>query len=114
VFDSFGSGLILPVLLLAMAGWAVPRLLARVFAEGVGPLIALGIVAALIVQMLAAGVFMLLYLWQGVPLSVLFEPGVAAGVLHFARLGFASALIWGPILVLSVAGLPRHWRHETW
>jgi hypothetical protein len=33
---------------------------------------------------------------------------------HFGRLAVVSALIWGPIMLLSVAGLPKHWVKETW
>ena len=54
------------------------------------------------------------YLVQGVPLATLFEPGLASGLVHFARLGLISALIWGPILILSVARLPKYWVEETW
>ncbi len=110
----FSSGLLLPALALAVLGWLVPRLLARVWPEGVGPLLALAFVSTLLLLALAAGFFLLLYAWQGAPVGALFAPGWAAGVAHFARLGLLSALVWAPIMVLSVAGLPRHWRTKTW
>ncbi|WP_341211193.1 hypothetical protein [uncultured Limimaricola sp.] len=109
-----GWGLVLPVLGLALAGWAVPRLLAAWFPEGVRPLLCLGLTAAMSMLVLSMALFLVLYLAQGVPLDELARPGWGALAWHLARLGLGAALIWGPILVLSVAGLPRHWRHETW
>ena len=110
----FSSGLVLPTLALGLLGWAVPRLLARAWPEGVGPLLLLAFVSTLLLLALAAGFFLLLYAWQGAPIPALFEPGVAAGVAHFVRLGLLSALVWAPVMVLSVAGLPSRWKDRTW
>ena len=110
----FASGLLLPTLLLGVLGWLVPRLLGRVWPEGVGPLLLLAFVSTLVLLVLAAGFFLLLYVWQGAPAAALFEGGVAAGLGHFLRLGLLSALVWAPVMVLSVAGLPRHWKEKTW
>ena len=110
----FSSGLILPVLALGVLGWVVPRLLAKVWPEGLGPLLLLAFLSTFVLLVPAAGFFLLLYLWQGAPLAALFEPGLAAGLGHFLRLGLLSALVWAPIMVLTVAGLPRHWKEETW
>lgn len=104
----------LPALVLAVLGWAVPRALARVFPEGVWPLLFLALHATVILLVLSGLVFVALYLWRGLPVDVLFEAGLVAGLVHFGRLALGSALIWGPILVLSVAGLPKRWTHETW
>ena len=109
-----GWGLVLPALGLALAGWAVPRLLARLFPEGVRPLLWLALTSALAMQALSMALFLGLYLLQGVPFSELVRPGHGSLLLHLARLGAASALIWGPRLVLSVAGLPRRWRRASW
>ena len=110
----FSSGLVLPALVLAVLGWVVPRLLTRVWPEGVWPLLGLALVATLLLTVLATGLFVLLYLGQGVPLAALLDVGVMGGWPHFLRLGLASALVWAPIMVLSIAGLPKHWKHETW
>ncbi|TNC75028.1 hypothetical protein FHG71_01920 [Rubellimicrobium roseum] len=112
--QDLSSGLVVPALVLAILGWLVPRLLARIWREGVGPLLLLAFVSTLLLLALAAGVFVTLYLWQGAPLMLLFEHGTAATLGHFMRLGLLSALLWGPIMVLSLAGLPRHWKEETW
>ena len=110
----FGWGLVLPTLALALLGWAVPRALALVWPEGVGPLMWLGLVATLLMLVLAAAVFAGLYAVQGAPLGELFRLGLWPGLWHFLRLGLLSALVWAPILTLAVAGLPRRWRTRTW
>lgn len=107
-------GLVLPALGLGLAGWVLPRLLARMFPEGVRPLLWLGLTAALLMLVLSMALFLGLYLAQGVPLATLVRPGSSPLALHLLRLGASAALIWGPVLVLSVAGLPRRWRHVTW
>jgi hypothetical protein len=109
-----GDGLIFPALILALVGWLVPRGMSIVWPEGVRPLLLLGFVATLIMVILGAGFFAALYVWQGVPFGMLFEAGIGPGLWHFCRLGLVSGLLWGPILVLSVAGLPKHWVKETW
>ena len=108
------SGLVLPALLLALVGWLVPRMLSLVFPEGVRPLLLLALVATILMVRIGSGFFVLLYVIQGIPMAVLFEPGLASGIVHFGKLGLISALIWGPILILSVAGLPKTWVKETW
>jgi hypothetical protein len=108
------DGLIIPAMVLALFGWLVPKGLSLVWPEGVRPLLALAFVATVIMFLFGTGFFMALYAWQGAPLSAVFEPGLAAGLLHFGRLGLISALLWGPIMVLSVAGLPKGWTKEIW
>ena len=110
----FTDGLIIPAAILALLGWLVPRGLSLFFPEGVKPLILLAFTATLIMFFLGMMYFFALYLWQGAPLAVLFEAGFAAGVIHFGGLGLTSALLWAPIMILSVAGLPKHWVKETW
>ncbi len=110
----FTDGLVIPALALALIGWLVPRGLSLVFPEGVRPLFVLAFVATLIMLVLGMVFFVILYVAQGVPLSALFAPGIASGVVHFLRLGLISALLWGPIMILSVAGLPKTWVKETW
>ena len=111
---AFADELILPAICIVALGWVVPRLLALVMPEGVRPLIALGALAALILTLLSAGLFLLLYLMRGVPLAALFADGLWPGTQYFLRLGVLSALFWGPIMLLSVAGLPKTWTRVTW
>ncbi|MCC7321440.1 MAG: hypothetical protein IT542_10755 [Rubellimicrobium sp.] len=110
----FSDGLIFPALALACLGWVVPRLLAAFWPEGVRPLILLSLTATAILFLLSSAVFVGLYLAGGVPLSALFNAGIAPFVLHFGRLGLVSALFWAPMTILSVAGLPKYWVTERW
>ncbi|QQA42198.1 hypothetical protein [Pelagovum pacificum] len=108
------GGILIPAIVLAAIGWVVPRLLAIVFPEGVKPLLLLAFASTCIMVALGMIFFLLLYILQGLSLSEVFSLGVREGLVHFARLGLASALLWGPIMILSVAGLPKHWVEETW
>jgi hypothetical protein len=108
------ADLILPLLGIGLLGWVVPRLLGRVWPEGLGPLLLLALVATLLLTLLSALVFLLLYQLQGEPMDVLLAEQFAAGAAYFLRLGLLSALVWAPVLILSVAGLPKRWKHQTW
>lgn len=99
---------------LALFGWLVPRGLSLVFPEGVGPLLRLAACSVALMFGVSVLFFMGLYQAQGAPLAPFFEPGLLDGLWFFCRLAAASVLIWGPILVLSVAGLPKHWVEEEW
>lgn len=110
----FSDALFLPALVLALLAFAVPRLLARVLPEGVTALMLNAFLSTILLFLLSAGFFFCLYLWQGLSLVEILEPDVAASILLFGRLGLIAAIIWAPIMVLSVAGLPRKWVKETW
>lgn len=110
----FADSLIFPALALFCLGWVVPRLLGAFWPEGLRPLIVLALVSALIMFLTAACLFLGLYLLGGVPLSALLALGAGAFAAHFARLAAVSALFWGPMLLLSVAGLPKYWVREHW
>jgi len=112
--DAIANGLLIPALALALLGWLVPRLLSLIFPEGGRPLLVLGFLSTLVMFFLSAAMFAGLYLVQGLTLSELFADGLAAGVTYFGQLGLLSALLWGPILIVSVAGLPKTWVDETW
>ena len=108
------EGLVLPALILGVVGYLVPRLLARILPEGVVPLLVNGLLSTVLCWVLASGFFYLLYFWQGAPLAKFSLPDLGAAALFFGRLGLASALIWAPVMLLSLSGLPRKWVHETW
>ena len=112
--DGFTLGLMIPALVLAFTGWLVPRLLFHVFPEGVRPLFILAGVATLVMIALGMVFFAVLYLAGGVSFDMLLEPGWLAFLGHMLKLGAISALLWGPVMVLSVAQLPKRWKKEVW
>lgn len=112
--DLFSDSLFLPALVLAIFGFIMPRLLARVLPEGVVPLLLNALLSTLLMFVLAALMFFALYVMRGAEAERLLETGLARTVFFFGKLGLASALIWAPIMLLSVAGLPRKWVKETW
>lgn len=108
------QGLILPALILGFAGFAVPRIVAGVLPEGVAPLM-INAFASTVLLVGISGAFLFgLYVWQGLGAAVLTQEGLAANVWFFGRLGVVSGLIWAPVMLLSLAGLPRKWVTVTW
>jgi hypothetical protein len=114
VTDAFSSGLFLPAAVLALLAWLVPKGLSMLMAEGVWPLIRLTFYASFILFVLSSAFFVFLYVRQGAGWATLSEFGMVNNVALFGRLGLTSAIIWAPIMILSVANLPRHWVSETW
>lgn len=112
--EIFSTGLVLPALILAAMGWFVPRLLALFWPEGVGWLLGLAFVSTVLMALLGAGFFALLYRSQGIGLTDLIDTGGGALVSHFLRVSLISALLWGPLMVLSIAGVPKTWKTEVW
>ena len=110
----FSDALFLPALVLALLAFVVPRLLGRMLPEGVTPLMLNALLSTLLLFALSAGFFFCLYLWQGLSMAEVLEPGIATTILLLGRLGLVAAIIWAPIMILSVAGLPRKWVKETW
>ncbi|MCK0096179.1 hypothetical protein MWU60_11405 [Yoonia sp. F2084L] len=108
------DSLLLPTFVLAMLAFVVPRLLAQALPEGVKFLLANAFLSTLLLFAISAMFFFCLYLWQGLSVADVAAPGLAANVFFFGRLGLAAGIIWAPIMILSVAGLPRKWVKETW
>jgi len=112
--EIISDGLILPALFLGALGFFVPRLLGRLLPEGVGPLLLNGFLSTLMLIVCASLGFFALYIWQGAPASELVSEGIGAAVRQFGRLGLISGLIWVPVMILSLSGLPKHWTEKTW
>ena len=104
----------IPAVILALIGWFVPRILGKLLPEGVRPLLLNGLFSTLIMGCLGIGYFMVLYVIQGMPLSAMLMDGAGPAIAYFGRLSMISALIWAPIMILSLAGLPRKWTKEVW
>lgn len=104
-------GILLPAILMAVLGWVVPQQLAKIMPEGVGPLFLIAALSFVILLVLAVVVFLVLYHLQGNSLD-----GVSGAVIVFifGSSAVRSALIWLPIMIISVANLPRKWTKEVW
>ena len=112
--SAFSDSLLFPAMVLGFLAWLVPKLLAMVLDEGVKPLVFNAFLSAIFLYGLSAVFFFVLYLWQGTPMAELLGYGWSDNVIFFGRLGLSAAIIWAPIMLLSVSGLPRHWTRETW
>ena len=110
----FSDSLFVPALFLALLAFAIPRVLARGLPEGVRPLMLNALLSTVLLFVLSAVFFFGLYVWQGLSVAEILSPGRAATVVFFGRLGLIAGLIWAPIMILSVAGLPGKWVKETW
>ncbi|MCK0169085.1 hypothetical protein MWU52_16135 [Jannaschia sp. S6380] len=99
--------LIAPLVGLAVLAWLVPWALGRLLPEGLGWLFAIGAISAVVLAIVAGVGFFLLY-------------GAAGGVVlaerpwHFVLLSARASLIWLPVMVLSLANLPRGWKKAEW
>ena len=112
--DAFSTGLIFPALCLAALGWAVPRVLAIWWPEGVRWLMGLALVSTLVMALCGAVFFAFLYMMQGVDLGDLMATQGLGTIAHFGKLSLISALMWAPLMVLSLAGVPKNWVREVW
>lgn len=99
--------LVLPVAALAAVAWLVPWGIGKLVPEGVGWLAVNGVVSSALLGLLAGVGFVFLYgdaggaVWRE-------APG------HFVLLAGKAAIIWAPVMVLSLANLPRGWREVEW
>lgn len=108
------DGLLIPALILALLAWMVPKLWSMVLPEGVRPLMLNAFLSTIVLFALSSLFFMALYVWQGVVADDLARFGWVENIVFFGRLGLIAGLIWAPIMVISVANLPRHWTKAVW
>ncbi|SER83296.1 hypothetical protein SAMN04490244_103164 [Tranquillimonas rosea] len=103
--------LALPLIVLAVAAAAVPLAICRVWPpRGDAGLALRGLLAALVLVVLAAGLFAVLYAVGGARLGAAAQSAPLASVWHFLWLGTMSALVWAPFLLLTILGLGRRLR----
>ncbi len=114
MIDTLTTSLMGPALILSAMGWLVPRMLEQVFPEGVRPLVLLTLASALILFGLSVVAFIVLYAAQDIPIGALFTPDGLETIVHFSRLALLSGLFWGPILLLTVATMPKRWTEAEW
>ena len=112
--DLFSDALLLPAVALAVVAFLVPRWLARRLPEGVWPLVLNAFLSAVLMVLISGAVFFGMYVRQGFLAVQLAIPDFWTNVIFFGRLGVMSGIIWVPIVVLSVASLPKNWVKETW
>ena len=108
------GGLILPAMVLAFLAWLVPKLYSMVLPEGVRPLLLNALLSSVTLAALVGAFFLGTYIASGIPLDRILDLGLVGNVVFFGRLGASSALIWAPIMLLSLAGLPRTWVRAIW
>ncbi|RYH03951.1 hypothetical protein EU805_00845 [Salipiger sp. IMCC34102] len=108
------GGLVLPAMALGFLAWLVPKIYSMVLPEGAWPLVLNAVLSAFTLAALAAAFFLALYLREGIPLDRIVDLGLWGNAVFFGRLSASTALIWGPIMVLSLAALPRTWVRAVW
>ncbi|WP_179378549.1 hypothetical protein [Jannaschia marina] len=97
----------LPLVLLALAAWAIPWLLSKLLPEGVFWLVLIGLLSAVALAVISAVGFYVLYGEAG-------DEVLSAAPWHFVKLSAQAALVWGPVMVLSLANIPRGWKEAVW
>jgi len=112
--EAMSTSLVFPALFLALIGWLVPKLLSTVMPEGVKPLMALSVLSLVIMFVITSGLFVVLYVIQGADISLFTAAGISDGLLFLLKLSVSAGIIWAPIMVLSIAGLPRTWTSVEW
>ena len=108
------GGLLLPALTLGFLAWLVPKLYSMVLPEGIRPLLLNGVLSAVTLATVTGAFFFGTYIVSGVPIDRILDLGIIGNLVFFGRLGASAALIWAPIMLLSLAGLPRTWVRAVW
>jgi len=100
-------GMIVPVAILAVGAAVIPRLIFRRMEPKLRAVWLTLVVSVSLLICLAAVLFAILYMVQGlgVASAIAAHPGAAA--IEFLGLGASSALIWGPILLIVLFGLAQ-------
>ncbi len=100
--------------MLALLGWFVPLIVGWRLPEGVPWLLLNAAISTVLMSLLGGAAFFILYGANGMPMENVFAHGSSEWFWYFIRLGIASALIWGPLMVLSLVNQPRRWVTKTW
>lgn len=104
----------LPLIALIAIAAALPHLLLRRMPETFPGVILNALICALILTLLAAAYFFAAYLARNTAILDLVGISPGSTLLYFLRLGLGSALVWGPVLVLSVSYTPSRWKDNRW
>ena len=106
--------LILPALGAVALAALVPWALSRALPEGVPALLLNAALSAVLMALAAAGYFLAAYHARDPEMTRALLARPAAALWRFGSLAALSALLWAPVLVLSLAQIPSRWRHATW
>jgi hypothetical protein len=114
IFGGFWFQVSAPLIAALVLAVVIPRGFARVIPEGLSGLVWNGVASAAVMFALSFAYFVWSYTTQNAALTDLFGANPRGSFWHFARLATLSALLWVPIIVLTVAALPRHWKVVEW
>ena len=98
---------VLPLAFLATAAWVIPLLLFKILPEGVIWLILIGAISTIALVGISASGFYILYGRAG-------DVVLDTAPWHFAVLSARAALVWAPVMVLSLSSIPRRWKRAVW
>lgn len=104
--------IVLPAVCLMIFSVLVARAFERVMPETLAGMALTFTLSAILLWAAASGLFALLYHWQGASLEALL--GAPQGWRYMAGLGLKAAVIWAPLLGLTVITAPRRWKHNVW
>ena len=108
------TGLLLPAIALSILGWLVPKLWSMLLPEGFKALALNAALSALTLTALTGLYFMGVYWQAGVTLERLLDQGALGLMAYFGKLGLSAAIIWAPMMGLSLVGLSRSWVRTPW
>lgn len=106
------TSLALPAALLMTGAVLVARGFEALLPESVAGMLACAALSSLTLWLLSGAGFAAHYLWQDARVAALMGDG--RGVAHFARLGAKAAIIWAPLVALTVITAPRRWTTAVW
>ncbi len=93
---------VLPLVILAALGWALPWAIQRRMRDTLADLGWTLLISAILLTLIGAGLFAVLYWLGGAPDEV-----ISGALSRFLRLGASAALAWGPVLSLTGFGLAQ-------
>jgi len=108
------TGVALPLIAFSALAVILPRMLLPLMPESLAGLVANGLIVYVVIAIIAALFFFWAYTQQDTRVADLLGLEPTQSALHFLRLGVLASLVWGPVLVLRVAGLHIHWKENSW
>ncbi|WP_386679598.1 hypothetical protein [Loktanella sp. R86503] len=108
------EGLLVPAIGLGLLGWLVPKLWSMVLPEGLPALAVNAVLSAMVLTALTGLFFVTQYWAAGASWAQWSKLGLLNNMVYFTRLGLAAAIIWGPLMGVSLMGLPRTWVRIKW